>query len=149
MHRRCAKAEVYIPILEICKFFWIKCIHTFMYTFCKYIWIARVRVEDVQKQNCIYMYELCRYFWIKCMNHAYISALQICIDDVQTQTCTYIYELCTHTWIEVYINTYEFCRCICLTSVYGVATISRLLKRSLLQNIISFIGLFCKRDLSF
>jgi len=33
--------------------------------------------------------------------------------------------------------------------IYGVATISRLLKihRSVLQNIVSFIGLFCKRDL--
>ena len=31
---------------------------------------------------------------------------------------------------------------------YGVATISRLLKmKSLLQNIVSLIGLFCKRDL--
>jgi len=35
--------------------------------------------------------------------------------------------------------------------VYGVATISRLLKidRSLLPNILSFTGLFCKRDISF
>jgi len=34
---------------------------------------------------------------------------------------------------------------------YGVATISSLLKiiGSLLQNIVSFIGFFCKRDLSF
>ena len=34
---------------------------------------------------------------------------------------------------------------------YGVALISRLLQKykSLLQNIVSFIGLFCKRDLSF
>jgi len=33
---------------------------------------------------------------------------------------------------------------------YRVATISRLLNsRSLLQNIVSFIGLFCKRDLEF
>jgi len=37
----------------------------------------------------------------------------------------------------------------CVICRYGVATISRLLKkyRSLLQNIVSFIWLFCKRDL--
>jgi len=36
-----------------------------------------------------------------------------------------------------------------VTISYGVATISRLLEivGSLLQNIVSFIGLFCKRDL--
>jgi len=40
---------------------------------------------------------------------------------------------------------------VCCAFVYGVATISRLLKiiKSLLQNIVSFIRLFCKRDLSF
>jgi len=42
------------------------------------------------------------------------------------------------------------CRWDSVDSDYGVATISGLLQIiCLLQNIISFIGLFCKRDLSF
>jgi len=39
------------------------------------------------------------------------------------------------------------CVCLCEEMWYGVATISRLLKMSLLQNIVSFVGLFCERNL--
>jgi len=62
-----------------------------------------------------------------------------------------------------YVCKYAVCKTVlCLSIVpvrilfvfisdYVVAMISRLLEnsRSLLQNIVSFIGLFCKRDLSF
>ena len=61
----------------------------------------------------------------------------------------YIYVCVLH--VHVYVCVFvDVCVCLCLClweSCYGVAMISRLLEiGSRLQNIVSFIGLFCKKD---
>ena len=69
-----------------------------------------------------------------------------------TYNITHFEEDREHECVTLYVS--ETCMCLvayvwlCLICVKQ-ATYNRLNHRSLLQNIVSFVGLFCKRDLSF
>ena len=76
--------------------------------------------------------------------HPYIPNCLLCI-----HLHTYIKKSINESKKEMFVKIHRNPpKCLC-GSTYGVATISGLLKMIGWQHVVFFIGLFCKRDLSF
>jgi len=65
---------------------------------------------------------------------------------IHTYTHTHIHTY-THTHIHTYTHTSGAMATLILSLMGWLRSVGSIIYKSLLQNIVSFIGLFCKRDL--
>jgi len=131
----CINVETYILFINVYVYVYI-CIQIFMYIYIQ---------SEPQLRSHVYIIYMTTHpqIYMRIWDPSALQFRGIYIYTyiyIYTHTYTCVFHI--HTYLDTSIHGYI---CIC---TYGVATISRLLKIiGLLQNIVSFIGLFCKRDL--
>ena len=97
----------------------------------------------------------CQFRLCESVGHTYIylctyicTCAYKCVLPTCTEIYTYVHVSTTfHTHIYIHVHMY-ICICMRASNIYGNSHVCiRFHSRSLLQNIVTFVGLFCKRDL--